>query len=126
MVPGWFWQAQSAGHSSPAPALLPPLSLTWGGGVRHLYPAPFLGPGALLVWIADFLPSFLPMPLGLRPLPLSPEDCVENGPLGLLRTLTICTLQVDLIYLFCDKEEMEKYFIICRDSKLYPNQERQQ
>lgn len=95
-------------------------------GVRHLYPAPFLGPGALLVWIADFLPSFLPMPLGLRPLPLSPEDCVENGPLGLLRTLTICTLQVDLIYLFCDKEEMEKYFIICRDSKLYPNQERQQ
>lgn len=33
---------------------------------------------------------------------------------------TICTLQVDLIYLFCEKEEMEKYFIICRDSKLYP------
>lgn len=66
------------------------------------------------------------MRLGLRPLPLNPEDCEENGPLGLLRTLTICTLQVDLIYLFCEKEEMEKYFIICRDSKLNPNQERQQ
>lgn len=63
--------------------------LLGGEGGRHLCPAPFLGPRALLVWIADFLPYFfsLPMPLGLRPLPLNPEDCVENGPLGLLRTL---------------------------------------
>ena len=76
--------------------------------------------------LSSFFSSFLPMPLGLRPLPLNPEDCAENGPLGLLRTLTVCTLQVDLIYLFCEKEETEKYFIICRDSKLYPNQERQQ
>lgn len=41
------------------------------------------------------------------PPPLRSEDCAENGPFGLLRTLIIRTLQVDLIYLFCEKEETE-------------------
>lgn len=51
------------------------------------------------------LPSFLcPGPM---PPPLRSEDCAENGPFGLLRTLIIRTLQVDLIYLFCEKEETE-------------------
>uniref|UniRef100_A0A8C6CEA9 Uncharacterized protein n=1 Tax=Monodon monoceros TaxID=40151 RepID=A0A8C6CEA9_MONMO len=53
------------------------------------------------------LPSSLTVPLGPRPPPLSSEDYAENGPLGLLRTLSICTVQVDLIYLFCEKEETE-------------------
>lgn len=51
------------------------------------------------------LPSFLY--LGPMPPPLSSEDCTKNGPFGLLRTLIIRTLQVDVTYLFCEKEETE-------------------
>lgn len=51
------------------------------------------------------LPSILcPEP---RPPSLSSEDCTKNGPLGPLRTLTICILQADLIYLFYEKKETE-------------------
>nr|BAE90812.1 unnamed protein product [Macaca fascicularis] len=73
----------------------------WGEG-SHLHPRLFLG--ALLLWTADFIP---PSYSGPRPpTPLS-EDGTKNGPLRLLRTLTMCTLQVDLIYLFCEKKRQK-------------------
>lgn len=33
-------------------------------------------------------------------------------PLGLLRTLTVCTLPVNFIYLFCEKEETEIHYYL--------------
>lgn len=60
---------------------------------------------SLLSMDSRLLPSVL-CP-GPRPPSLSSEDCTKNGPLGPLRTLTICILQVDLIYLFYEKEETE-------------------
>lgn len=77
------------GHSSPAPALLPLLFPTWVGGRQ----APLSGGpswGGPPSVDSGLLPSFLPMSLGPQPPPLSSEDCAENGPLGLLRTLTVC------------------------------------
>uniref|UniRef100_A0A2R9AXK8 Uncharacterized protein n=1 Tax=Pan paniscus TaxID=9597 RepID=A0A2R9AXK8_PANPA len=72
------------------------------GGGSHLHPRLFLG--ALLMWTADFIP---PSYSGPRPPTPPSEDGTKNGPLGLLRTLTMCTLQVDLIYLFCEKKRQK-------------------
>lgn len=56
------------------------------------------------------LPSFL-YASGAQASAPSSEDYAENGPLGLLRILTICTLQVDLTYLFCVKEETKSILL---------------